>query len=94
MDPLSPKMTLEDRGGNPLGTALHHTYTHTIPYWAIDEETPHYRISGSCIASQNPFSYWEKCFAECSIMVEASYIWKETARALHTFILFTMAGCV
>ena len=58
---------LEDRGGNPLGTASHRTYTY-IHYHigqlglAIREHIlPYFRISGSCIAqatSRNALPNW------------------------------------
>ena len=42
---------LEDRGGNPLGTAhTAHTYNTILGNWGMRGKTlPYFRISGSCI---------------------------------------------
>ena len=56
---------LEDRGGNPLGTASHRTYTYTTILgnwgWRLGNTLPYFRISGSCIAqatSRNALPNW------------------------------------
>ena len=52
-----------------------HKYIHNaILDNRLGHTLPHFRISGSCIAPRNPFSYWQKCIAEIGIVVKASYI--------------------
>ena len=74
-----------------------HKYLHnTILGTRLGHTLPHFRISGSCIAPRNPFSYWQKCIAEIGLVVEASLIHTESERLefhIYIFILFTTAGC-
>ena len=91
---------LEDRGGNPMGTASHHTDTlynllldNRSDNRTIGNTLPYFRISGSCIAPQNPFSYWQKCIAKLVLWSPRTY-GKGTARVSHVFTLFTTAGYI
>ncbi len=86
---------LEDRGRNPMGTASHRTDTHnTILDNRLGNTLPYFRISGSCIAPQNPFSQWQKCIAELVLWSRPHTYGKGTARVSHVFTLCTTAGYI